>query len=142
MPHDVFISYSSIDKTAADTVCSVLEQNGIQCWMAPRNITPGVDFAEAIIDGIKSSKVFVLLYSSNSNNSKQVVREVDRAVDNGLPVINLRLEDVVLSKQLEYYLSRVHWLDATTPPLEEHVNRLSHALLPCGTGIQSFLSKR
>ncbi|MBW6501491.1 MAG: TIR domain-containing protein, partial [Bacteroidales bacterium] len=125
MAHDVFISYSSIDKTAADTVCSVLEQNGISCWIAPRNITPGVDFAEAIIDGIRSSKVFVLVYSSNSSNSKQVIREVDRAVDTGLPVINLRLEDVPLSKQLEYYLSSVHWLDATTPPLEEHVNKLS-----------------
>jgi adenylate cyclase len=122
---DIFISYSSIDKTAADSVCSVLEQNGLSCWMAPRNITPGVDFAEAIIDGIRSSKVFVLVYSSNSNNSKQVIREVDRAVDAGLPVINLRLEDVPMSKQLEYYLSSVHWLDATTPPLEEHVNKLS-----------------
>ncbi len=125
MPHDVFISYSSVDKNAADTVCSILEQNGIQCWMAPRNITPGVDFAEAIIDGIRSSKVFVLVYSSKSNNSKQVIREVDRAVDTGLPVINLRLEDVPLSKQLEYYLSSVHWLDAMTPPLEKHVNKLS-----------------
>ena len=128
MPHDVFISYSSIDKAAADTVCSVLEQNGISCWMAPRNITPGVDFSEAIIDGIRSSKVFVLVYSSNSNNSKQVIREVDRAVDAGLPVINLRLEDVPLSKQLEYYLSSVHWLDAMTPPPEEHVNKLSGVL--------------
>jgi hypothetical protein len=125
MTHDVFISYSSIDKAAADTVCSVLEQNGISCWMAPRNITPGLDFAEAIIDGIKSSKLFILVYSSNSNNSKQVIREVDRAVHNGLPVINLRLEDVPMSKQLEYYLSSVHWLDAIKPPLEEHINKLS-----------------
>lgn len=125
---DIFISYSSIDKTAADTVCSVLEQNGISCWMAPRNITPGVDFAEAIIDGLKSSKVFVLVYSANSNNSKQVIREVDRAVHNGLPVINLRLEDVPLSKQLEYYLSSVHWLDAIKPPLEEHINKLSEVV--------------
>ncbi|MBW6502406.1 MAG: toll/interleukin-1 receptor domain-containing protein [Bacteroidales bacterium] len=29
MAPEVFISYSSIDKTAADTVCSILEQNGI-----------------------------------------------------------------------------------------------------------------
>lgn len=125
MAHDVFISYSSLDKNNADTVCSVLEQNGISCWMAPRDITPGLDFAEAIIDGIKSSKVFVLVYSSNSNNSTQVVREVDRAIHNGLPVINLRLEDVPLSKQLEYYLSSVHWLDAMTPPLEQHLDQLS-----------------
>ncbi len=125
MAHDVFISYSSIDKNAAETVCSHMEQNGISCWIAPRNITPGLDFAEGIIDGIKSSKLFILVYSSNSNNSKQVIREVDRAVHLGLPVINLRLEDVPLSKQLEYYLSSVHWLDAKSPPLEEHINKLS-----------------
>jgi len=123
--YDIFISYSSIDKAAADTVCSVLEQNGISCWIAPRNITPGLDFSEAIIDGIKSSKLFILIYSSNSSSSKQVIREVDRAVHAGLPVINLRLEDVPLSKQLEYYLSSVHWLDAITSPLEEHIDKLS-----------------
>ena len=123
--YDIFISYSTIDKGAADTVCSVLEQNGISCWIAPRNITPGLEFAEAIIDGIKSSKLFILIYSANSSSSKQVIREVDRAVHTGLPVINLRLEDVPLSKQLEYYLSSVHWLDAITSPLEEHIDKLS-----------------
>lgn len=123
--YDIFISYSSIDKDAAETVCSVLEQNGISCWIAPRNITPGLEFAEAIIDGIKSSKLFILIYSANSSSSKQVIREVDRAVHAGLPVINLRLEDVPLSKQLEYYLSSVHWLDAITSPLEEHIDKLS-----------------
>ena len=124
MAHDVFISYSSIDKTAADTVCSILEQNGISCWIAPRNITPGFPFAEAIIDGIKAAKVFVLIYSSNSNNSKQVIKEVDRAVHHGLSIINLRLENVPMSKQLEYYISDVHWLDAVTPTLEQHLNTL------------------
>ncbi len=125
MAYDVFISYSSVDLTAADTVCSILEQNGIRCWIAPRDITPGLDFAEAIIDGIKSSKLFILVFSSSSGNSKQVIREVDRAVHTGIPIINLRLEEVPLSKQLEYYLSSVHWLDAMTPPLEEHINKLS-----------------
>jgi hypothetical protein len=125
MAQDIFISYSSIDKTSAETVCSVLEENGISCWIAPRDITPGIDFAEAIIDGIKSSKLFILVYSPNSSTSKQVIREVDRAVHAGLPIINLRLEDVPLSKQLEYYLSSVHWLDAITPPLEKHIGKLA-----------------
>lgn len=125
MAHDVFISYSSVDKTAAETACSILEQNGISCWIAPRDITPGLDFAEAIIDGIKSSKLFILVYTSSSNNSKQVIREVDRAVYFGLKIINLRLEDVPMSKQLDYYLSSVHWLDAIKPPLEEHISKLS-----------------
>ncbi len=125
MAKDVFISYSSVDSTAGEIVCSILEQNGISCWIAPRDITPGLDFAEAIIDGIKSSKLFILVYTASSNISKQVIREVDRAVHFGLQVINLRLEDVPMSKQLDYYLSSVHWLDAKTPPLEQHVTRLS-----------------
>ncbi len=125
MAKDVFISYSSVDSTAGETVCSILEQNGISCWIAPRDITPGLDFAEAIIDGIRSSKLFILVYTANSNNSKQVIREVDRAVHAGIPVINFKLEEVPMSKQLEYYLSSVHWLDARTSPLDQHIIRLS-----------------
>jgi formylglycine-generating enzyme required for sulfatase activity/dienelactone hydrolase len=124
MAHEVFISFSSIDKDAANAVCSILEENGIRCWIAPRDITPGLPFAEAIIDGIKSSKVFVLIYSSNSNHSPQVIKEVDRAVHHGLSIINLRLDDVPLSKQLEYYISDVHWLDASVPPLEQYIDKL------------------
>jgi eukaryotic-like serine/threonine-protein kinase len=124
MAHDVFISYSIKDKNAADTVCSIMEENEIRCWIAPRNITPGAPFAEAIIDGIKGSKVFILVYSSNSNQSHQVIKEVDRAVHHGLAIIPLRLEDVPMSKQLEYYVSDVHWLDALTPPLEKHIKKL------------------
>jgi dienelactone hydrolase len=125
MAHDVFISYSHKDKNITDAVCSILEQDKIRCWIAPRDITPGVPFAEAIIDGIKGSKVFILVYSSNSNHSPQVIKEVDRAVHHGLAIIPIRLEDVPMSKQLEYYVSDVHWLDALTPPLEKHINKLS-----------------
>ncbi len=125
MAHDVFISYSSADKASADTVCSILEQNGTPCWLAPRDITPGVPFAEAIINAIKESIVFILIYTENSNISPQVVKEVDRAVHHGLSIITLRLEDVPMSSQLEYYISDVHWLDAITPPIEQHINRLS-----------------
>lgn len=128
MAHDVFISYSNQDKTTADAVCSILEQNGIRCWLAPRDITPGAAFAEAIIDGIKGSKVFILIYSSNTNRSVQVIKEVDRAVHHGLAIIPFRLEDIPMSKQLEYYVSDVHWLDALKPPLERHINRLASVI--------------
>jgi hypothetical protein len=40
----VFISHSSRDKQAADAVCAALEAQLFQCWIAPRNITPGADW--------------------------------------------------------------------------------------------------
>jgi TolB-like protein len=124
MVHDVFISYSHKDKSASDAICLTLEKNGISCWIAPRDINPGVPFAEAIVDGIKDSKVFVLVYSSNTNQSQQVIREVDRAVHHGLDIIPFRLEDVPMSKPLEYYVGNVHWLDALTPPMDKHITTL------------------
>jgi len=76
MAHDVFISHSSKDKTVADAVCGTLEKQGVRCWIAPRDVPPGQSWAAAIVEGISNSKVFVLVFSDRSNQSKQVVKEV------------------------------------------------------------------
>ena len=59
MAHDVFISYSSKDKPTADAACAVLEAKGIRCWIAPRDITPGADWGEAIVDGINGARTIL-----------------------------------------------------------------------------------
>ena len=97
----VFISYSHNDKEQADAVCVRLESANIQCWIAPRDISPSKDWAEEIIDAINATDVMVLIFSSYSNNSPQVRREVERAVNKGLIVLPFRIEDVTPSKSLE-----------------------------------------
>jgi hypothetical protein len=128
MAHDVFISYSSKDKPTADAACAVLEAKGIRCWAAPRDITPGADWGEAILDAINGARAFVLVLSSNANASPQIKREVERAVNHGLAVIPLRIEDVKPAKALEYFVSTPHWLDAFNPPLEKHLNYLAEVI--------------
>jgi hypothetical protein len=125
MAHDVFISYSAEDRAVADAMCSTLEADGVRCWMAPRDIMPGADWGGSIIDAIASSRVMVLVLSSNSNASSQVKREVERAVNKEVVVIPFRIEDVSLSKSLEYQLSLTHWMDALTPPIEVHLQTLA-----------------
>jgi len=49
MAHDVFISHSSVDKNAADAICHALEQSGVKCWIAPRDIQPGANYGGEII---------------------------------------------------------------------------------------------
>ena len=49
MEHEVFISYSSSDKTIADAICHTLEQHEISCWIAPRDVRPGIPYAREII---------------------------------------------------------------------------------------------
>lgn len=124
MAHDVFICHSSTDKAVADAVCARLESAGVRCWIAPRDILPGRLWGEAILDGIRSSRVMIVILSSEANRSPQILREVERAVHQDLIVIPFRIEDVLPSPALEYYISTPHWLDAMTPPLERHVERL------------------
>ncbi len=137
MAHDVFISYAARDKAIADAVCATLERRRIRCWIAPRDVLPGRPFPEALIDAINHSRLLVLVFSSGSNESPQVMREVERAVSKGLPIIPLRIEDVPLSPAMEYFISAPHWLDALTPPLEAHLERLAdtvEALFAVGAG--------
>lgn len=121
---DVFISHSSSDKTIADAVCHTLEANGLRCWIAPRDIVPGSDWSEGIFQGIDSSRTFVLVFTNRANESKHVLREVGRAFSKNSVVIPFRVEDIQPSRGLEYWISQSHWLDAMTPPFQQHLERL------------------
>ncbi len=128
MPFDVFISYSVHDKLTAQAVCATLESNGIRCWIAPRDIMPGSEYGDAIVEAINQSRALVLVFSSNANQSPQIRREVERAVSKGLPIVPLRIENIAPTQSLEYFIGAVHWLDALTPPLENHLQRLAEAV--------------
>lgn len=134
MSHDVFISHSSIDKNIADAVTAALEQAQIRCWIAPRDILPGESWGGSIIDAIEASQVMVIVFSSHSNDSKQVMREVERAVQKDVIVVPFRVEAVEPSRDMEYFLSATHWLDAVTPELGDHLQNLA-------TTVQSLINK-
>src|SRR4029077_12869737 len=128
MALDVFISYAIADKLTADAACAALEAEGIRCWIAPRDVLPGMDYAEAIIEAIEKARGMLLIFSSNANRSNQVKREVERAVHHGIPIIPFRIEDVPPNRALEYFISAPHWLDALTPPLEQHLKHLASTI--------------
>ncbi len=128
MAHDVFISYSSKDKTAADAVVAGLEQKGVRCWVAPRDLTPGISWGKGIADAIEASQVMVVILSENSNQSKQVAREVERAVSKEVAVIPFRIENFDPTGEMAYFLASEHWLDAINPPLERHIDKLGNVI--------------
>lgn len=70
----------------------------------------------------------LLVFSSKANASQQIKRDVERAVNRGIPLIPVRLDDALPSKSLEYFISTPHWLDALTPPLESHLQRVAQAV--------------
>jgi hypothetical protein len=145
MAHDVFISYSSKDKPTADAACALLESSGVRCWIAPRDVLPGRDWGEALVDAIAESRVMVLIFSAHANQSPQVRREVERAVNKGVVIVPFRIENVSPCKALEYFISVPHWMDAYGGPLEKHLARLAEtvrALIQSGGKEHSSLPSR
>src|SRR2546430_1350524 len=128
MAHDVFISHSSNNRTVANAVCAALESIGIRCWIAPRDVLPGRSYSGEITRAIQQSRAFVLIFSEHSNNSEQVLREVQLAANSRLHIVQFRIDAVLPSDDLEYYLSGPHWLDAVTPPLEDHLDQLKSSM--------------
>ncbi|WP_233840476.1 toll/interleukin-1 receptor domain-containing protein [Dyella sp. 2HG41-7] len=124
MAQHLFISYSQPDRDAAFALVQRLEARGIRVWIAPRDISPSADWAAEIIDAISNARLMVLIFSGSSNDSSQVRREVERAVHKQVPILPFRIENVLPSKSLEYFLSAQHWMDAYPPPLEPHIDRL------------------
>ena len=125
----VFISHSSEDRTWADAACEVLERRKMKCWIAPRDITPGTEWGAAIVDGIDRSRVMVLIFSANANQSPQVRREVERAIAKSVPILPLRIEDIRPQGAMEFALSNTHWLDAFAAPADERLAQLADSVM-------------
>ncbi|MBO4750944.1 MAG: toll/interleukin-1 receptor domain-containing protein [Lachnospiraceae bacterium] len=122
--YEVFISYSTKNKNVADAVVADFENNGIRCWYAPRDILPGQEWVSAIKEGLNSAKVFVLIFTEESNLSRQVMNEVALAFNASKTIVPFRLTEEMMNDELEYYLTRVHWLDAVSKPLERSIEAL------------------
>ena len=127
MNHDVFISYSSKNKQVADAVVHYLEENKIRCWVAPRDIPPGSEYGDVIIEAIKTTRVFVLLYSESSIVSPWVKSETNRAVAYGKVIIPFKMDEAIVAGAMEFYLSDRHWIDAFPDP-EKHFRKLLRSL--------------
>lgn len=127
MDKPVFISHASADRRIADQLCAALESHALRCWIAPRDIVPGTEWAEQIIDGIRGASAMALIVSAAANQSPQVHREVERAVSRRLPLVPLRIDATPLTKSLEYFLGTQHWHDATGD-LSIHIPRFVEAV--------------
>lgn len=109
---NAFISHSSKDKEYADAVVRTLEQNGIICWVAPRDINPGISYPSQIVNAVRNCLVFVLLVSERSITSEHVSSELERAFDYKKMIIPFMIDMVKFSDEQLYFLSRKQQIDA------------------------------
>ena len=88
--YDLFISYATENKNIADYIVEKIEKRGYKCFIAPRDIRTGSEYATEIISGISNSAAVLLVFSSKSDKSHYVLREINS------DKINLQIKNLSL----------------------------------------------
>src|SRR5690554_2486803 len=129
--NEVFVSYEHESKVIADNIVAKLESHGIRCWYAPRDVIG--DYATSIVDAITNSKVFILLLNGRASNSPHVLNEVEIAykmiLNNEIIILPFKINSDTLSMAMEYYVKRLHWIDAELSGMEASIKELLQKVL-------------
>src|SRR5882762_11428906 len=124
----VFISYASQDAAVGAALVEALERHGVACWIAPRDVKAGAQYADAIVRAISGAKTFVLVLSESAIASSHVSKEIERASSKKRPIIALRMDAAPLTPALEYFLSESQWIEAQAGNMEAAYAKLIDAI--------------
>lgn len=125
-----FISYSTKNQSYANAIKECLERERIRTWMAPGDIPPGSRYAEIITKALKDCSCLVLILSNDSQKSRWVGNEVERALNYGKPVIPVKIEEVTLNDEFDFYIGAsqivaLNKIDLALPEVKEFLNSVS-----------------
>jgi TolB-like protein/Tfp pilus assembly protein PilF len=125
---DVFVSYASQDAFVANSIVESLERHGLKCWLAPRDVKPGSQYADAIVRAIYEAKAVVLVLSGGAVGSSHVGKEIERASSKRKPIIAFRIDAAPLNHALEYFLSESQWIDVPKLGMATALAKLKEAV--------------
>lgn len=124
MSKDVFISHSTKDAEIAQRICCALEDKGVGCCIAPRDIPYGNDWAGEITKAIKASKLFVFIFSENSNQSEECLKEVNVANTHRIPKLCIKIDKADFSDGYEYHLSLIQTMTVDRGSLDDRIGEI------------------
>lgn len=110
-PSHLFVCFSSKDDAVAREVVQSLEADGLKCWISLRDVLPGQNYQEAIVQAIESASGIVFVFSEHSNKSMEIKKELSLGGSANIPVFPLRLSPIAPSGALRYELAIRQWID-------------------------------
>ena len=107
----VFISYSRKDIDKSKKICETLKDNGINYWIDEEGKYSGSNFKGVLVEQIRKSSVVLFLSSENSNQSKNVIKEIGVAVHYSIPIIPIKLDNTSYDVNIEYDLCNIDYIE-------------------------------
>ena len=123
----IFVSHASQERRFAERVVGGLERLGLPCWMAPRDIVPGMDYQSSLYAAIKQCDALLVLVCAGSNKSEDVARELALARKEKKPIVPARIRNVEPEAAVAYQITAAQWVDLFSD-FDENLARLSREL--------------
>ena len=117
MQYDFFISYSNKDAEKVTEIVKIMQDHHAKCWFQLNDSKQ--EYAKAIMEGIHSSRVFIIFVSQASATSMAVLNEIDCAIKWYDKSDDFKILPVVLGEnnldsrdfdQINYYLGRLNMI--------------------------------
>lgn len=102
---DLFISYSSHDRTKAERLADELATCGYSVWIDQSGIGGALNWSAEIVDAIAGCTTVVFLISSHSVTSENVAREIHLASEKKKNILPIIIEETQLPRIFEYPLA-------------------------------------
>jgi hypothetical protein len=109
----IFISYSRVDRHAAEKIKSRLTVAGETVWIDRDEITGGELWRAQIVEAIENCDTFILVISQNSVKSKYVLQELNIADSERKRIVPVEIEPVEIPKEMKLQLSGLQTIDLT-----------------------------
>ena len=107
----LFVCFSSKDHAIARSVVEFLEKHGLACWISLRDVPPGANYQESIVQAIEHAMGIIFLFSESSSQSGEIKKELSIGGSINVPVFPLRLSPITPSGALRYELATRQWID-------------------------------
>lgn len=112
----LFISHSTRDGAAiALQLAASLEAAGHRCWIAPRDVKPGVPYPGQIVSAIESCSGLVLIVTPAANESPDVLQEIQLGNTARKVIAPVIVSATTPGPDMRYYIGVRHqipWSDA------------------------------
>ncbi len=105
----IFISHSTRDGvTPATAIAQGLEARGARCWIAPRDVMPGMLYPGQIVRAVEACRALVLVLTPDANESPDVLQEVQIAHSSRKPIAPVIVGDIAPSADIRYFITVRH----------------------------------
>lgn len=132
MSNDIFISYSRRDSEFVTRLASDLDKQVAGVWFDQSDIQLGEKWHDAIMDGIRDCKAFVLVLSPDADKSKYVHEEVNKALELGKTIFPVIYRPSEWSGEFKTLVKDIQTLDLRAGSYTDSFHKLVDGLITAG----------